>query len=39
MVQCGHLELEAAPGVTNTDGTFVIYTEVCCDSEVGQRAG
>lgn len=35
-VQRGHLELEASPGVESTDGTFVIYTAVCCESEVGQ---
>lgn len=38
-VQHGCLELEATPGVRNPDGTFVIYTAVCYDSEVGQRAG
>lgn len=35
-VQRGHLELEASPGVESTDGTFVIYTAVCCELEVGQ---
>lgn len=34
-----HLEPDAAPGVKNTDGTFVMDTAVCCEPEVGQRGG